>query len=95
MSWSVSATGKAPAVAIAIEKQFAGMASYPCPEPEETAKQRVREAIAAILGGHTADGLSVKVTASGSMSWSGGDQHKPEKVHNFLRLEVESFAHLE
>jgi len=69
MYWSVSAIGKAPAVAIAIEKQFVEM-TYPCPEPEESVKQLVRQAIAALLAGQTRPDTAVKVSASGSQSHS-------------------------
>lgn len=72
MSWSVSAVGKASAVAAAVEKQFSDMAAYPCPEPEETAKQHARQALGALLAGHTSADLAVKVAASGSQNRATG-----------------------
>lgn len=91
MSWSVQATGKAPAVAAEIERQFKAMESYPCAEPEESAKQLVRQTIATLCAGQThPDAMAVKVAASGSQSWTAGDQHKPENVSNTLSLTFET-----
>jgi len=87
MSWSVGAAGKAPAVAAAIERQFKAMDSYPCPEPEETAKQLVRQAIAALLAGHSKTDSIVQVTASGSMGWA-GTSSDPKDVTTSLNVGV-------
>lgn len=98
MPWSVGSTGKAPAVAKAIESQFKSMEGHPCPEPEETAKQHVRKALAAILEGHTQAATSVKVEASGSMNWRSvrkGDVDVPTEVANYLTVKVEPFGHLD
>lgn len=91
MSWSVQAVGKAPAVAAAIEKQFVAMERYPCAEPEETAKQLARKAIAALCAAQSRpDGMAVKVAASGSMSWNGGNQAAPEQVTNNFSVMFET-----
>lgn len=64
MSWSVQAIGKSPAVAKAIELQFAN--GSPCNGPEEIVRQAARSVIAAALAGSTYPELIVKVEASGS-----------------------------
>ena len=84
MSWSVSSAGKAPAVAAHIEAQFKQM-TYPCPEPEESAKQLVRQAIAKLLGGHTLEKCVVKISANGSQGWGG----KHDAIYNSLAVNVE------
>lgn len=90
MSWSVSAVGKAPAVAAAIEKQFAAM-SYPCPEPEESVKQSIRKIIAQLCASQTRpDAMAVKVQAAGSMYWFSGDQNQPKEISNTASLTFES-----
>lgn len=80
MSWSVSAVGKAPAVAISIEKQFANQPV--CMEPEETVRQSIRVALSASLAGQRPN-VALKVTASGSMSTDNGP------VHNSFNVAVE------
>ena len=94
MSWSVSAVGKPAAMAVNIESQFAAM-TYPCPEPEETAKQLVRKAIGALLAGHTKAENIVKVSASGSQAYrtvreATGDVAKD--VYNSLSVSVETIS---
>lgn len=67
MSWSVQGIGKAPAVALAIDKQFTS--SGPCAEPEETVRQAARAAIAAALTAQKPEAV-IQVTAQGSQSTS-------------------------
>jgi hypothetical protein len=64
MSWSVSAIGKPPAVAVSIEEQFS---RYKCIEPEEGVRQGARATLAAALAAQRPDSV-VKVSASGSQS---------------------------
>ena len=68
MSWSVSAVGKPKAVAADIESQFQSLSA--CNQPEESAKQYVRQAIAILLT-HQSDQSPVKVSASGSQGQEG------------------------
>ena len=76
MSWSVGAVGEVAAVAAEIERQFTAM-TYPCPEPEESAKQSIRAAIAAALSSPVSG--AVKVSASGSQSCgSQSSQYGPD-----------------
>lgn len=85
MSWSVSALGKAPAVAASIADQFSK--SSPCVEPEESVRQAAAVLIATSL---KAQGTStaIKVTAAGSQSHV--DYSKPEKgVQNFVNMQIE------
>jgi hypothetical protein len=70
MSWSVSATGKAAAVAA---KVAADLSKIKCAEPEETIKNAVGSAIAAGLAVFPPD-VPVKVSASGSQSDRGSGQ---------------------
>jgi hypothetical protein len=65
MSWYVEAIGKVPAVAQAVELQFAQSSGYQ--EPEETIRQQARTTIAAVLAAQS-EGAVVKVRASGSQS---------------------------
>lgn len=87
MSWSVSAVGKASAVATRIKEQ---MAVGKCAEPEETIKQAVGEIIATALGSMPEQSLAVKVEASGSQSTtnnivvSNSLTVKIEPIHGFL-----------
>lgn len=85
MSWSVSAIGKAPAVATAISEQFRN--SSPCSEPEESIRQLSNVTIQRALEAMPANQV-VKVSASGSQ----GSTHYPpepnEGVTNKLQLEV-------
>jgi hypothetical protein len=94
MSWSVGAIGKAAAVAARIEKDFKGMESYPCPEPEESAKQLVRQAIAKLLEGHSNPTSIIQVLASGSQSWN-GDSKSPTNVTNFLEVSIKPISIIE
>lgn len=64
MSWSVSAVGKASAVAVKIAKDFA---ATKCSEPEETIKNGVATIVAAALAAYP-DTYAVTVTANGSQS---------------------------
>lgn len=89
MSWSVSAVGKPAAVAASIESQFASYGT--CPEPEETAKQLVRQTIASLASGHSKPGTIIKVTASGSQSNSYDGPGAPLRdVYNNLSVSVET-----
>jgi hypothetical protein len=89
MSWSVSAIGKPAVVAASIEKQFGSYGT--CPEPEETAKQLVRQAIAALANGQTKPDTVVKVSANGSQSYSNdGPGTPPTEVSNSLSLSFET-----
>ena len=80
MSWSVGATGKAPAVRAAIAKQFEQQSK--CVEPEET----IRQAIKAILDeALSAQSGAVKVGASGSQSMD----YNTKAVSHSLSVTVE------
>ena len=97
MSWSIGAAGKASVVAVEIERQFTSM-TYPCPEPEESAKQAIRIAINTLLTGHTKEGTIVRVSANGSQSYRSvreGDKDIPKDVYNSLNVTVETIAILE
>lgn len=87
MSWSVSASGKPTEVAETLESQFTAMEASPCPEPEETAKQHVRQALKAICEMQRPDS-TLKISAWGSQSWGGGTFEKPENVTNALNVSV-------
>lgn len=81
MSWSVSAFGKAQAVAAAIERQFTN--SDICLEPEETIRQGVRGVIKTSLS--AMGDKVVRVDASGSMSNSiNSASMKIEPLYNFV-----------
>lgn len=67
MSWSISATGKAPAVAAHVAKSIA---ESKCQEPEETIKNAVGAILATALAAYPA-GRGVKVSAAGSQSRDG------------------------
>lgn len=67
MSWSVSAIGKASAVAAKIA---ADIERQKCMEPEEAIKKSVASALAAALAAFP-EGSAVKVEASGSQSATG------------------------
>lgn len=71
MSWSVSAVGKASAVAAKIAKDIA---ATHCSEPEETIKNSVGSIIATTLAAYP-DTYAVSVTASGSQ----GAGYSPDK----------------
>lgn len=90
MSWSISAVGKASAVAEACEKQFKAMEAYPCPEPEESAKQAIRQMIARLCAAQSRpNAMAVKVSAAGSMSWS-NNQTEPKEVANTVSFTFDS-----
>jgi hypothetical protein len=84
MSWSVSATGKAPAVA---SKIAAEISRSKCIEPEEGVKQAVGAALAAALAAQDPE-QTVKVSASGHQ---GGDAGSGTKISNTLHVSVEPF----
>lgn len=74
MSWSVGHSGPSNLVAEELEKQFTAMESYPCPEPEETIKQRARQLIAVALGANVPP-RTVSVGAYGGQSdWTQGGE---------------------
>jgi len=79
MSWSVSATGKAPVVAGAIERQFSGYAW--------AVRQQARATIAAALSAQS-PAVAVKVTAFGSQSTL-GHFGGPDIVTNNLSIVIE------
>lgn len=80
MSWSVSAVGKASAVAARITDDIA---RTKCSEPEETIKNNVGGVIATALGAFPPS-TPVRVDASGSQSTL-----DPEKPVNQLSLRIE------
>ena len=80
MSWSVSAVGKAPAVA----EKIATGTNHKCSEPEETIKNAVAAAIATALTAFPADGV-VRVEASGSQQ----TDTATGKAVNSLKVNVE------
>ena len=88
MSWSVTALGKAPAVAAVIEKQFAG--ASPCAEPEEALRQAARGVIGAALAAQRPDSV-VRVIASGSMLTTYNEETKSwgPPLTNSLEIRVE------
>lgn len=67
MSWSVSAVGKAAAVAAKIAQEIN---AYKCAEPEEGVKQAAGVVLAAALAAQDPAGV-VQVAASGSQSQQG------------------------
>jgi hypothetical protein len=83
MSWSVSAIGKASAVAAKAAEQFAAIK---CSEPEETIKNTAASAVALALSAFPAH-YAVRLTASGSQHQP--DQSKPDEKVNNLRVEIE------
>lgn len=83
MSWSVSAVGKAKAVAASIESQFG---HFNTDEPEQSIKSSVASMIATTLASF-ADDTVVKVEASGSQYKEIGRENP--RVHNTVRLIIE------
>lgn len=81
MSWSVSATGKAAAVAAKLTVDFGRIK---CSEPEEMIKNSVASAIATALSAFPPN-YAVRVDASGSQSQP--DSTKDEKT-NQLKVEI-------
>jgi hypothetical protein len=82
MSWSVSAIGKASAVAAKLATQFANIK---CTEPEETIKNTVASAVAVALKAFPASYV-VRVDASGSQSKSHAD---PNAATNQLSVKID------
>lgn len=86
MSWSVSAIGKAAAVAASIETQFS---QSTCSEPEESVRQSARATIAAALAAQDPRTV-VKVMASGSQSQRNyGQKDVAPSFTNSLTINVE------
>lgn len=83
MSWSLSAVGKAVAVAAKLKKDFANIK---CSEPEETIKNQACAAIATALAAFP-PGQAVSVSAGGSRSVA--DHKKPEEAVNSLSIKIE------
>ena len=84
MSWSVSAVGKAPAVAAKLATQFAAIK---CAEPEETIKGNVASAVASALAVFPPS-YAVRVEASGSQH--APDSKKPAELSNSLIVKIEA-----
>ena len=78
MSWSVSAIGKAGAVA---QKLAADFAKIKCSEPEQSIKNCVVAAVAAALDTFPQN-YAVRVEASGSQSCPDFSKAPDEKVNN-------------
>lgn len=83
MSWSVSAFGKASAVATKVAEDFARIK---CSEPEETIKTAVASAVATALAAFPPNYV-VRVDASGSQSCPDSSKAPNEKT-NQLKVEV-------
>jgi hypothetical protein len=81
MSWGVSAIGKAPAVAVAIAKQFSN--SSPCVEPEESVRLGAAALIAASLAGYDSSGV-VSVSANGHQSTT----YPTNAIVNALNIDI-------
>lgn len=77
MSWSVSAVGRASAVAAKLARDFS---SIKCSEPEETIKNTVASAIATALSAFP-PGSSVQVSANGSQQSVEYGKDTPEKIN--------------
>ncbi len=84
MSWSVSAFGKAPAVATKLAADFARIK---CTEPEETIKNSVAAAFAAGLAAMP-PGLVVTAEASGSQ-YAPDSSKKPAEFSNQLTVKLQ------
>lgn len=82
MSWSVAATGKAPAVCVAIAKQFAGQSK--CLEPEEGVRQAAASLIDASLRVQDTSAV-VKVSASGHQTTN----YQTNASSNYLSILIE------
>jgi hypothetical protein len=83
MSWSVSAVGRAGAIAA---KVAASLANSKCSEPEETIKNAVAGAIATALAAFPPS-FPGRVEASGSQSCP--DSTKPDEKTNQLKVSIE------
>jgi hypothetical protein len=84
MSWSVSAIGKASAVASKLAVDFA---SVKCSEPEETIKSGVAGAVAVALAAFPPN-YAVRVEAYGSQSCPDSSKAPNEKT-NSLNVKIE------
>jgi hypothetical protein len=78
MSWSVTAIGRASAVQEKLNVEFGRII---CPEPEETIKNHVREAVHTALKAFPPN-HPVRVEASGSQSQP--DSKAPEKTNQLI-----------
>lgn len=84
MSWSVSAIGRASAVAAKLAAEFT---NYKCMEPEETVKGNVAAAVAAALAAFPPNQV-VRVQAGGSQS-SLASTDGPVRAINNLNVAIE------
>lgn len=84
MSWSVSAFGKAPAVAAKLAEQFARIK---CTEPEETIKNSVAAAFASGLGAMP-PGMVVTAEANGSQ-YAPDSSKAPNEFSNSLTVKLQ------
>ena len=84
MSWSVSAIGKASAVAAKLAADFT---KIKCNEPEETIKNTVASALATALAAFP-EKCAVRVEASGSQ-WVPDPTGAPSAMTNQLSVKVE------
>jgi hypothetical protein len=84
MSWSVSAIGKAPAVARSIADQITNGSK--CLEPEESVRQAAAALIKAALVAQDTAGVVVQVIASGSMGYK--DWTAKTGVYNSLNIQI-------
>jgi hypothetical protein len=82
MSWSVAATGKAPAVMTEIARQFAAQAK--CVDPEEDVRQAAIAILATAITSQDA-GTAIRVMASGHQSTS----YPEKRVSNSLTITIE------
>lgn len=85
MSWSVAATGKAPAVGADLERQFANGSK--CSEPEETIRQAARMLLAASIAGQDPASV-VQISAAGSQSQSYSTGASGSSIKNSLTIAV-------
>jgi hypothetical protein len=83
MSWGISRSGKATAVAAAVEKDLAGLNLS---EPELSVKNAIGNAIAQALAAFPSS-MPVNVDASGSQTTP--DSAHPEEKVNQARLSIE------
>lgn len=84
MSWSVSAKGKKPAVAAAVDSQFN---SATCQEPEQSLKEQARALVAALMTA-TEDTAVLSVEAAGTAHSIAvyGDPERPNAVTEWKQL---------
>jgi hypothetical protein len=81
MSWAINAVGKPAAVAAKLAKDFA---SIKCPEPEESIKAKLAEAVALALAAFPPQ-LAVRVEASGSQY--SPNANKPTEFQNNFKID--------